>query len=96
MFTSFQTRKRFGFFCERHEYLHSSEQDLELNQTWRRQKYEYQERLHPGEFLKKAEKDFIMAIRRAIGSEYDSLDKDIYYDTDTGIAEFPDGTKTAE
>lgn len=88
-----ERRTPFGFFCDRHEYLHSKEQEYELSEIWRRQKYEHQERLHPGEFLRKAERDFITAIRRAIGSEYDSLDKDIYYDTDTGIAEFPDGTK---
>ena len=84
---------RFGFFCDRHEHLHSREQDYELSEIWRRQKYEYQERLHPGEFLRKAEQDFIMAIRLALGSEYDVIDKDIYYDIETGIAEFPDGTK---
>ena len=86
-------RKPFGFFCDRHEYLHSKEQDYEISTTWRRQKYEFQEQLHPGEFFKKAEEDFIMAIRLALGSEYDVIDKDIYYDTATGIAEFPDGTK---
>jgi len=86
-------KNTYSFFCDRHEYLHSQSQDMELRKIWKKQKYDYNEEKNPGAYFQKAEQDFIWAISSAIGSNYDVIDDDIWYDIDTGIAEFPDGTK---
>jgi len=86
-------KTKWTFFCDRHQHLHSQDQDRELTKIWKKQKYDYNEQKNPGLYFEKAEKDFIWAVGSSLGSHYDVIDNEINYDMDSGIAEFPDGTK---